>query len=302
MPFARESRANKTSELLARTSVINWSERRGLENFIVKKRRYNPVGWCIYCGSAEGKLSDEHIIPLGLAGPWILPKASCQRCAKITSQVEQFCLRPMLGNFRLRMQFPTRHKKQRPDQLFLEFVDAEGRKHFHPITADTLPLVCIGYRFHAPELLRGKQPSNQFEGALIARFVEQEIKQLAPSGKERLKFATVNDLTFSRMLAKIAHAYAMAELGAQAFRPLLPAIILGHSSQAPFLIGGDESPMSLEPQPSILHHLYFQNCRTGGVFYTLVAVRLFACMGMPRYHVVVGETVGAPMGEPMAPR
>jgi len=36
------------------------------------------IGKCIYCGSTEA-LSDEHIIPLGLNGAWILEQASCKR-------------------------------------------------------------------------------------------------------------------------------------------------------------------------------------------------------------------------------
>lgn len=41
---------------------------------------YQPVNVCIYCGGT-GALSDEHIIPFGLGGRWVLPKASCAECA-----------------------------------------------------------------------------------------------------------------------------------------------------------------------------------------------------------------------------
>jgi 5-methylcytosine-specific restriction endonuclease McrA len=37
---------------------------------------YAPKNSCIYCGVSDGKLSDEHIIPLSLGGNMILPKAS----------------------------------------------------------------------------------------------------------------------------------------------------------------------------------------------------------------------------------
>jgi hypothetical protein len=48
---------------------------------------------CIYCGTqadqTEAKeLSDEHIIPYALGGNLVLPKASCDRCAKETHAFE----------------------------------------------------------------------------------------------------------------------------------------------------------------------------------------------------------------------
>ena len=39
-------------------------------------KTYAALGRRLYCG-ADGTLSDEHIIPLGLGGRWVLPKSSC---------------------------------------------------------------------------------------------------------------------------------------------------------------------------------------------------------------------------------
>src|SRR3954463_6253245 len=79
---------------------------------------YDPVGNCIYCPDPVGKLTDEHVVPFGLAADSvILPKASCKKCAKITGKVEQYCLRGMLGNFRIAIGAPTRRPKERPETI-----------------------------------------------------------------------------------------------------------------------------------------------------------------------------------------
>src|SRR3712207_705268 len=51
-------------------------------------KRVGSVGCCIYCG-ATNELTDEHVIPLALAGNIIVPDASCRACAAITSDFER---------------------------------------------------------------------------------------------------------------------------------------------------------------------------------------------------------------------
>lgn len=79
--------------------------------------KLGEVGRCIYCGSKTLPLTDEHIIPLGLKGYWILSKASCKACATITSKFEMDILRSALGEVRFGLDLPTRHPKKRPDKL-----------------------------------------------------------------------------------------------------------------------------------------------------------------------------------------
>ena len=55
-------------------------------------KTYAPVNQCIFCGATD-ELSDEHILPFGLSGTTILPKASCRACAKITCRFEAQVLR-----------------------------------------------------------------------------------------------------------------------------------------------------------------------------------------------------------------
>lgn len=71
---------------------------------------YDPVGYCIYCGSKEGTLSAEHIVAYALGGKWILPRASCEECGKMTSKTETVCLGAgwgMLYDWRAKYQMPS---------------------------------------------------------------------------------------------------------------------------------------------------------------------------------------------------
>jgi hypothetical protein len=91
------------------------------------------------------------------------------------------------------------------------------------------------------------------------------------------------------MLAKVAHAFAFATWGVEAFRPLLPALILGETNDWPPLVGGY---MELPPpsDPTLLHTLSIGRRKShGGLTYVVVHVRLFSNTGAPQYRVVVGE-------------
>ena len=140
--------------------------------------RYAPVNRCIYCGTIEGPLSEEHIVPFALGGEHILQAASCRACAKITAALEQSICRAMLGNFRVRMRLPTRRKKERPTTLPVmniqhptvvaaaEAALRAGRREFsakieplqvQPHEYPTSLLMCL---FNSPGVLLGKPRSD----------------------------------------------------------------------------------------------------------------------------------------------
>jgi len=193
----------------------------------------------------------------------------------------------MLGPFRIRLRLPTRRPKDRPSILPIEFIRTDGLKEHATVPAQDFPGACLGFRWPAPGLLRGQPPVDDFEGELVTRLIEKEVRAHATDGR-KVKVGTINMLLFGRMLAKIAHSYAAANLGIAGFKPLLPDLILGKSMAAPWLVGGDASGPVPDTEP-YLHHVYLQNCLTAGIEYVLVAIRLFCFVGMPRYHVVVGE-------------
>lgn len=81
--------------------------------------RLQSVGACIYCGATEGRLTEEHIIPTGLGGTLVLPNASCDMCATLTSQFEMRVLRGFLDRGRRAMGIKGRkaHKRALPETV-----------------------------------------------------------------------------------------------------------------------------------------------------------------------------------------
>jgi hypothetical protein len=261
---------------------------------------YKPVRRCIYCGASGGKLTREHIIPFGLGGSWVLPDASCKVCAALTAKVEQFCLRPMLGRFRIQMKLPTRRPGERPDALPLEIVRADGSLDSKPLPIEEHPITCIGFDWAAPRLLDGKPPKNTFEGRLIVRYAgtDRNFLKHAKGEGDKVKLGTFGAAIFARMLAKIGHSYAVANMPPNSFEPMLPNLILGNDTDlyASYLVGGDKSGWSPK-SAHCLHSGYLQDCTSGGVTYTLAGITLFEIVGMPRYHVIVGRKLGPPAGD-----
>ncbi len=87
---------------------------------------YTPVGRCIYCGTTEGTLSKEHIVPYALNGNWVLPKASCKKCSAITQKYEDACLRIMFKPLRTRLGMQSRRRRQ--EDIEVEVVHHDGRR------------------------------------------------------------------------------------------------------------------------------------------------------------------------------
>jgi hypothetical protein len=106
------------------------------------------------------------------------------------------------------------------------------------------------------------------------------------------------------MLAKIAHCYAVAELGLDALTAPLPSLILGHDlTLSQYLVGGTHLQI---PAPQFgpkertaglytLHQLHlgirplFLDGQPVGRGLVTATIRLFAIHNTPLYEVVVGE-------------
>jgi len=97
-----------------------------------------------------------------------------------------------------------------------------------------------------------------------------------------------NSFPFSRMLAKIAHGYAVAAVGLDEFIPLTTDLIRGLTDNAPYVVGGEFAP-STQPLPGILYDLNLERRRESENLYLVSRIRLFPHLGAPRYHVVVGK-------------
>src|SRR5262245_47373776 len=260
-------------------------------------KRYKPVGHCIYCGVYTSNLTKEHIIAHGLAGDsLILPKASCGECAKKTRDWETACLRHLWWPLRTRTGMP-RSGKQDPTsftvrQMKVTEIHNDGSIEAYDKTVETIvgpmefPLVFLAYKFPPPAVLVGREPGAQVDYEVMARINEEEFRKYAPGDKDGFRIAPMNPDAYARMLAKIAHAYAVAELGESAFWPKLRRFIRGRPMKALQWIGGD---LAVPKPEHRLHDIQWRIQRTGPTNYLVVSLRLFSFIGSPQYHVVVGE-------------
>ena len=94
-------------------------------------------------------------------------------------------------------------------------------------------------------------------------------------------------IEFCRVLAKIAHGFAVATGIPSGFRFWPKDIILGHDSQVFRLVGSATSIAASEP--NIPHKVIFNPHRYNDKDYVVADIRLFAYLGTPTYQVVVAE-------------
>lgn len=267
---------------------------------ITPTKRYPPVGHCIYCGVYTKQLSKEHIIAHGLAGDsLILPGASCRACAEKTRDWETACLRHLWWPFRTRIGAPNSGKQQPKSfamrQMKVKEFRTDGSIDYEKVAETSIdpmdfPLVFLAYRFPPPAVLIGRDPQAHVNFEAVCKISQEEFKKFAPSDKDGFRIAPMDPNSYCRMLAKIAHAYAVAELGESSFRPYLRNIIRGEpfATVAPLLrwIGGDDkSP----PAAQHLHDIQWRVQTVNVSNFLVVSLRLFSFIGSPQYHIVVGE-------------
>lgn len=255
-------------------------------------KTYAPVGKCIYCGSNTGRLTDEHIIAFAMGGNHVLPKASCDACAKVTAKTEQFCLRNMIGAYRVQAGFPTRRPKERPTELPLNYIYPDKRVESKTVPVSEHPAFLALPKFkRVPTILEGLPPYDNDITAWTHVPNAAPVKRFTDG--TRVGGTVFHALTFGRMLAKIAHSLAAADPGLDAFRPLLLDLILERSGALTQLIGqvGEDIPAEEDIHRAHLETVEVQRGTEILPQYLVANIRLFAYLGSPQYHVVVGELI-----------
>ncbi len=248
---------------------------------------YPPVGRCIYCGRAEGKLSKEHIVPYALNGNWVLPKASCENCRAITQKYEDACLRVMFKPLRTRLGMQSRNPRQ--EYVQIEVVHHDNRRETMTVHHKDFPVVAYGIHLPIAGIVLGQAPTDTFPGVLLFRFQHGELENFTSRFAGIARVGGFDVTAFMRMLAKMGYSYAAAEIGSTSLHPMLADLVLARSPNAAYLsylVGGDAEPA---PKGDFSNRIELWEHTINGVVYTVVTIQLFGFMGMPKYHVVVRE-------------
>lgn len=252
-----------------------------------------PVGACIYCGETEGRLTEEHIIPLGLGGTIVLPAASCDDCAKITSLFETQVMRGFMDRGRQAMGIKGRkqHKRPKVKAINQEFIRPDNSSFQqevpveHAIRVMHLPVLSL------PGFLDPLHPPSPDVNRIDITALDTIQFGIGQSQALRDRSAVgvrIHDRmalwSFVRMLAKIAHGYHVATRGLFPVEesPLLP-IILGKRHDSRNWIGCiDQYPLPSD-RPAL--HLLSEEPLVGEDQSECITVRikLFAPHGTATY-------------------
>lgn len=250
--------------------------------------KFTPDGYCIYCQNPSD--SDEHVIPYGLNGSYVLKSASCTGCRDITSKFERALLRGSFAQLRLGHQFKTRRPKKRPTSFPL-LVNKYGREsqvnaspYIHPL-AMTLPL------FPKPKLLFGDANYAQLRpnGVVVFHLNSIDAVLSAHNADTVAIVQEIQYLDLARLLAKSAYGFLIGELGRSRVRGnyLLP-IVFGDMSLAGLYIGSSDRVLTADASdPALSYQSYRLPSTLGGGEIAVVIMRLFPHMrDNPAYIVV----------------
>lgn len=260
------------------------NDHRVLDRFV-----YKPVGHCIYCGATDD-LGKEHILPFGLSGSAILLESSCRICASITGGVEQEILRGSFWPVRVFRDLKSRSKHaDAPTHVPVTLV-RDGQSEIVMFKLEEAPLLLPFPIFPPPSHLTQPEPTTGISifGHHTIRFgTTLEAVRKAQGASEINVTIQLKPVSFARMLAKIAYAFAFAEgalldLEGESF--VLPSI-LGKRNEIGRWVGTLTKPMEVFPtflHRIVLHHEYEQEL-------LFAEVQLFADSQTPSYGVVLGK-------------
>lgn len=255
--------------------------------------RTAPAGACIYCGATGGRLTDEHVVPKGLGGTLVLPQASCDDCARLTSQFEMRVLRGFLDRGRQAMGIKGRksHKRQAADTITQTFIQADESTFDHDVPWNEGVKLMHLPVFVLPAFLDPRREMDPTVSKLEVMALDtlhfgvgqgELVREYQARG---MRFEDQMDLwAFVKMLAKIAHSYHVAVDGLFPLEqsPLVP-IILGQRSDALNWIG----TMLTDTLPSAgqalhqLHHAPLESEDRSQAW--AVRIKLFAPDPTPTY-------------------
>jgi HNH endonuclease len=261
------------------------------------------VGACIYCGKGrpEVSLEDEHIIPDGIGGNIILPKSSCRACAEKINRWEQRVQKRNLGAARDASGVRSRKRRGKRPQGRPLYLASEGtytpddESTLGPeiVDASKLPNVIFAETtLGRPELLVGEIPGNGIKISVVG-LLDRDVT----SGSLQLRLMGGD---FLRLVAKIAHGFACASLGRDAFAPFLTRQILGENCGTLYTFIGSRTGAVHEELHRVRIGEEFASASTLATLSVIfdvvfvVEVQLFASLGGPIYEVVVGSKRDVP--------
>lgn len=255
---------------------------------------FDPAGRCIYCG-AGGPLTREHIVPFGLFGDLVLPAASCRGCQEVTSGLETFVLKRMLGVTRTKYGFRSQNsrKRRRQDGASIRRIERDGSRTEIPLETDQLPFHSWALPVFNTPALAWQAPYEDVvrDDKLEFRVGRDDAETALEAGGGlhpiEMPVGVYDPQKFTRFLAKVAHGYACAVLGVDGFPHLLGEFVRSGHEQPRIFVGGELDIE--EPRPTIYELALGTTLAWNGQRFLGVRMRFLSFLGTPTYTAVVSE-------------
>jgi HNH endonuclease len=270
---------------------------------MTRAKLYPTLGKCIYCGKpiSEGPLTDEHIIPISIGGALIFAEASCHDCCGETHAFEGHAV-SIYNAMRRQLNFPSslRGRRARERDQKEKFV-VEVNKRRIKLASRDFPALMLSLVYPLPKILMGApaDDDNPLGGGIFSVELMPEFNQRLNALKAKYggreisivgvdKSSRSDEGDFGRMLAKMAHSYAMAERGLNSFQPFLTHMIRGvRPYHQNYFIG---SQPSTGAPGTDLHEIDFVTMPSFDRL-LVIRIRLFANFNTPAHLVVVGTNI-----------
>ncbi len=224
-----------------------------------------------------------------MGGIQVMEKASCEPCCKVINRFETKFAREIFGIFREKHKFPSRHRKKiRQSEIAVGRVN--GDKFVVPLSEFPAPTYMIKM---AKAGILNNMPTTvdtHFLWQLVMLTNDNELNHFTEKyGKDVTYKFRFLPKEFAQTIAKIGHAYVMANFGDIEFEKLATDLILGKTDNLSYVVGG--SWEILPPIPNSGHLWGISVLKTDPDTLLIIAdIRLMASSSTPNYHVVVGRT------------
>ena len=221
----------------------------------------------------------------------ILPRASCRKHEKLTSRIETKVLHAMFDPLRKQHDIRNRSKKPLLKGNFDVSHMVDGKNVTLRLPIADHPTILVLHRLGAPGILSGRP---KWLHGIIGWWlvnINADAASLRKHGLSSFASPPIDTVLFSMMLAKIAHAFACAEVRIENFDPLLLDFLLNPpeatevDNRRYHFFGGDPG---IEAPSTYLHEIGIGTYELASDMYLVVRIRLLAYLGAPAYFVVVG--------------
>jgi len=259
---------------------------------------FRTIGKCIYCQSSDVPLKEEHIIPYGLNGNFIVQDASCAKCEAITSAFERDILRNTFMLPRKALNLRSRRKKKRKDGVAAT-LKANDSLFSIQIPPDECPVLFVLPEFLPPAILDNRNYEYGIQGTGLYQISFSDIdkeKTKSKYGSGSISFkVNYQPVNFAKMLAKIAYSLSVAVFGLENIEDIgILSSIKGETDDIGKWVG--TAPDKLFQPNMDLHNLKLDlnwsldmNSNELQADKLICRVGLFSYFNIPEYVVVVGN-------------